>query len=238
MKSVLLEFVDVSKDYGGLRPLRIARLSVETGDEIALVGIDQPAAETLVHLVTGALLPDTGTVRTFGRPTAAIGDGEDWLRVVDRVGILTERAVLLDAFTVLQNLAMPFTLAVDPMPEGVRTKVEALAREVDLKPDFDEQRVGDLDQLLRARVRLARALALDPSVLLLEHPTTTVSRNEARVLGRQIRRVARGRRLATVSVTADRQFASAVARRVLQLNPASGTTTEQRRRWFQPRPRG
>jgi len=66
----VLELTDVSKDYHGLRPLRIANLSVHRGEQVALVGFDQPSAEVFVNLVTGATLPDRGTVCLLGRATA------------------------------------------------------------------------------------------------------------------------------------------------------------------------
>src|SRR5206468_8505523 len=121
-----------------------------------------------VNLVTGATLPDAGTVSLFGRPTTAISDSADWLAVVDRFGIVSPRAVLLDALTVIQNLAMPFTLEIDPPADDIRDRAVALAAEVGLAEAAWSRPVGDLDAAARARIQLARALALDPAVLLLE----------------------------------------------------------------------
>jgi len=73
----VLELSDVSKEYRGLRPLRIARLLVAATDQIAIVGLDRAAAEVFVNLVTGTTLPDVGEVRLFGRPTTAIADSAD-----------------------------------------------------------------------------------------------------------------------------------------------------------------
>ena len=56
----------VVKDYHGLRPLRIEQLSVPAGGQTALIGFDQPMAETFVNLVTGATLPEQGTVMLAG----------------------------------------------------------------------------------------------------------------------------------------------------------------------------
>ena len=81
-------------------------------------------AETFVNLVTGATLPDRGEVTIFGRPTTAIDDSADWLSVVDRFGIVSERAVLLDALSVIQNLSIPFTLDIDPPPDDVRERAD------------------------------------------------------------------------------------------------------------------
>src|SRR5450759_1230548 len=122
----------MSKDYRGLRPLRIAELRVAAGDHVAILGFDQASAEVFVNLATGATLPDAGEVSIFGRPTKAINDSADWLATVDRFGIVSERAVLLDALTVIQNLAMPFTLEIEPPPDEVRVRAEALAHEVGL----------------------------------------------------------------------------------------------------------
>src|SRR5207244_2048884 len=85
--------------------------SVGVGEHVALVGLDPIASEVFVNLLTGATLPESGDVRVFGRPTSAIADSDDWLATVDRFGIVSERAVLLDQLTILQNLAMPFTLS-------------------------------------------------------------------------------------------------------------------------------
>src|SRR5688500_15948127 len=107
MSALVLEFRNVEKAYGGLRPLRIQQLAVARGQTLALVGFDRATAEVFVDLATGATVPDAGEVRAFGQSTASIKDAEAWLASLDRFGILSERAVLLDGLTVLQNLAMP-----------------------------------------------------------------------------------------------------------------------------------
>ncbi len=169
MTDAALELAGVSKAYGGLRPLRIHELRVAAGESVAIVGFDRPSAEVFVNLVTGAVLPEAGEVRVFGRPTSAIADSDDWLATVDRFGIVSERAVLLDQLTLLQNLAMPFTLDIEPLSDEVRAKAEAIAIEIDLGRDAWDRPIAGLDLDARMRLRLGRALALGPSVLLLEH---------------------------------------------------------------------
>jgi ABC-type transporter Mla maintaining outer membrane lipid asymmetry ATPase subunit MlaF len=218
----VLELSDVSKDYRGLRPLRIARLSIAAAEQIAVVGLDRAAAEVFVNLVTGATLPDVGEVRMFGRPTAAIADSADWLAVVDRFGIVSERAVLLEGLSVVQNLAVPFTLEIEPPPADIRERVVTLAREVGLPESVWTRPVAELDGAGRLRVKLARALALDPAVVLLEHPTAAIAPDDIVPLGAHIRAIARRRGAAAVALTADRNFANAVATRVLMLEAATG----------------
>jgi ABC-type polar amino acid transport system ATPase subunit len=229
----VLDLDDVSKDYRGLRPLRVQRLTISAGERVALVGLDQPMAEVFVSLVTGATLPDRGRVTVFGQSTGAIVDGAEWLTVVDRFGIVSERAVLLGGLNVLQNLAVPFTLDIEPLSDQAAHRAADLAREVGLPDSEWGKPVGTLDALSRARVRLARALALDPAVMLLEHATASIDRDQARSLGERIRDVAACRGAAIVAVTADPAFANAVADRVLTLDGATGRLAPRRgSRWF------
>ena len=233
----VVELAGVSKDYRGLRPLRIERLAVAPGERVALLGLDQPAAETFLNLVTGATLPDRGRVEAFGRSTESIADSSEWLELVDRFGIVSERAVLLDALSVVQNLALPFSLEIEPPPPPHRDRALALASEVRLDAAVHEARVGDLDAGRRARVRLARALALDPAVLLIEHLSAGVPRGDVAALGADIADIARRRGSAVIAATMDVEFATAIADRVLTLKPATGGLSESGRGWFSRRRR-
>jgi ABC-type transporter Mla maintaining outer membrane lipid asymmetry ATPase subunit MlaF len=229
----VLELTDISKGYGGLRPLRIERLTVPAGQRLAILGFDQPMAEVFVNLVTGATLPDRGTVTVFGRPTSAIVDSAEWLTFVDQFGIVSDRAVMLEAMTVLQNLALPFTLEIEPPPDEARMQAERLAEEVGLPGAQWNTPIAELDGAARACVRLARALALDPAILLLEHPTAAVDRGQVAWLASRIRAVSDGRGAAVVAVTADQVFADALGGRALQLNPATGRMNDRgAHRWF------
>ena len=214
----LLELTGVSKDYRGLRPLRIASLTLEAGEHLAIVGLDQVAAEVFVNLVTGATLPDQGEVRLFGRSTAAITDSADWLAVVDRFGIVSRRAVLLDSLSVVQNLAMPFTLEIEPPAEDIRQRAQALAKRAGLPFESLDRPVSELDASGLARVRLGRALALDPAVVILEHATAEVSPEGVAHFGAQCRAL----HAATIALTADTEFADVSSDRCLTLDPATG----------------
>jgi ABC-type sulfate/molybdate transport systems ATPase subunit len=231
----VLTIAGLSKDYHGLRPLRIQQFTLSAGERIALLGFDRPSAEVFVNLVTGATLPDAGSVTLFGRPTSQIADSDEWLAVVDRFGIVSDRAVLLDHLSVIQNLALPFTLDIEPPPEEVRQRAAALASEVRIAEPAWEQRVAALDAAGHARVRLARALALDPAVLLLEHVSAGVEVDAARELAADIRGVSAERGAAVVALTADERFAGDVATRVLTLDQGTGRLSERHRGWLRRR---
>ena len=221
----------MSKQYGGLRPLRIAALDIAEGERVALLGFDRPAAEMFVNLVTGQSLPDAGQVAVFGHPTHTITDSAAWLQLVDRFGIVSERAVLLDTLTAVQNLAMPFTLSIEPIPDDVRGKAEAIAQEIGLDPALWNQPIGGFDAAAKMRLRVGRALALGPSVLLLEHASAGLPAPDAAALARDVATIAGHRRVAIAALTVDEPFARAVASRVLRWDAASGRLTE-RHGWF------
>ncbi len=232
MTRPILQLSAVVKDYRGLRPLRIEHLEVASGDQFAIVGLDRVAAEVFINLVTGATLPDRGEISAFGRPTAAIQDSAAWLATLDRFGIVSERAVLLDALSVIQNLAVPFSLEIEPPPDDVQSRVRTLAGEVGLDAASWDRPVAALDLPARLRVRFGRALALEPAVLLLEHPSAGLNGGDAALIGRDMRRVSERRGVAAVTLTADPEFAAVIAARVFTFEPGTGRLVEGRRRWF------
>jgi ABC-type methionine transport system ATPase subunit len=230
---VVVRLRNVVKDYKGLRPLRIETLDVHAGQLVALVGLDQAMAEVLVDLITAAIVPDSGEVIVFGQRTDAIADRNAWLETLDRFGLLTERAVLLDQLTVAQNLALPFSLALDDLTDPVRERVTDLAAEIGLEASLAQQ-TGSLEAPQRLRVRLGRALALGPRVLLAEHPNATLDGGEQRAFAADLTRIAKGRGAASVVLTANQDFARAAADDVLVLQPATGVLKPSSgwRRWF------
>ena len=213
---------DVEKQYGGLRPLRIRSLELPARSSTMLVGFDRPAAETFINLLTGTTLPDAGEVVSLGRNTREIADGTAWLGFVEQIGIVSDRVALLDGMTVAQNLAISFDLDVEPVPPQILARVAPLAAEAGIDTSMLGTQAGEADPLLRARIRLARALAFDPAVIVLEHPTATLSSEEARLYAAVIKRVGTGRDVTLVGLTADEKFAEHASDRLLVWQPVTG----------------
>jgi phospholipid/cholesterol/gamma-HCH transport system ATP-binding protein len=229
----VLSLSQVSKAYGGLRPLRVQQLVVAPSDIVTILGVDQPMAEVFVNLVTGASLPDAGTIEVFGSSTSSIANSAEWLAFVDRIGIVSERAVMLEGHSVIQNLVVPFSLDIEPPSPESRARAAQLAQEAGLEQAVWDQPVGPLNGLTRSSARLARALALDPAVMLLEHPTAGLDRRDVPGLARRVRSVAERRGIAVVVLTADEAFSDSLAGRVLKLDAASGRLSIVRpSRWF------
>ena len=213
---------NVQKDYGALRPLRVRALDVRAGESIALLGFDRAAAEVFVNLITAATVPDMGEIRVFGRPTAAIQDADTWLSSLDCFGIVSERQVLLDDMTVEENLTMPITMSLHDVDSTVRAKVAAIAEEVGLSAAQLRKSVAALEPSARLRLRLGRALGPDPQIVLSEHPNALLPPDEVGPFAADYSRIVIRRGMASLVLTADGVFASAVGQRILTLQPATG----------------
>jgi ABC-type transporter Mla maintaining outer membrane lipid asymmetry ATPase subunit MlaF len=231
---LIVELHGVTKDYHALRPLRVLQLELRQGQSLALLGFDRAMAEVLVNLITGAHLPDTGEVRVFGRATSAIENATDWMGALDQFGLVSERAVLLDELTAAQNVALPLSLEITDMSELLRARVRQLADELTLTAAELDMPAASLPAAARLRIRLARALALDPKVLLAEHPNAAIPAEAAPEFAADFARVVERRRLGSIVMTADRTFARAIADEVLKLEPATGALKAGLgwRRWF------
>jgi ABC-type transporter Mla maintaining outer membrane lipid asymmetry ATPase subunit MlaF len=217
-----IEVRGVQKDYRSLRPLRVRALDVREGESIALLGFDHAAAEVFVNLITAATVPDSGEVRVFGRPTADIQDAESWLASLDGFGFLSQRAVVLDNMTVEENLTMPLTISLHDVDAAMRAKVQAVADEVGLSNEQLSKPVGALSVSARLRVRLGRALAPDPRILLAEHPNAMLEPADVAPFAADYSRIVTKRQLTSIVLTADYAFAAAVTPRILTLQPATG----------------
>lgn len=227
-----LVFRQVVKTFGGLRPLRIADLTVEPGERVALSGLDAAAAEMFVNLATGAALPDTGDVIVMDQPTGAIVDGDRWLESLDRFGIVSHRAVLLDGMSVAENIALSFSLSIDPIPPAIRREVELLADAVGIAATDRDRAAGVVSAASQMRVHLARALALNPAVVLLEHPTLRVDAGDVAALAASIVSATEPRGLALLALTDDDTLATGLHGRRLRLNAATGALAPAKRGWF------
>jgi ABC-type lipoprotein export system ATPase subunit len=234
----VLQISGVHKRYQSLRPLRVQELTIAPGERVAVSGFDAGAAEVLVNLVTGASVPDEGEVRVLGQRTADIAGGDEWLASLDRFGIVSPRGVLLEGATLEQNLARPMTLQIDPVPPAIALKVVELARKCGIVTGEADVRAslqlvtGEAPAAIRARVHFARAIALEPALLILEHPGAELAADDRLAFGDTIAEVTNGKQVATLVITNDDEFAKRAAHRALRLEPATGALKPIKKGWF------
>jgi ABC-type transporter Mla maintaining outer membrane lipid asymmetry ATPase subunit MlaF len=222
MPTPLVEIHGLVKEYRALRPLRIAALAVQEAEIVVIGGLDAAAAEMFASLVTGASVPDAGDVHLFGRSTRMIDDSEGWLHLLDQLGMVSSRVVLLSQFTVRQNIAMSFTLELEPVPAPVRARVDALADEAGIGPTHLDEPIASTTVDVQMRARLARALALSPRLLLGEHPSAGMPRPVVESFAADLASIARARRAGLLVLTEDETLARGLGGTRLRLDPATG----------------
>src|SRR5262249_24906635 len=127
---------------------------------------------------------------------------------------------------------LPFALDIDPVPAETIARVESLAGECGIGREFLSQRAADVPAAVRTRVHLARAIALGPKLLLMEHPTATLDERDRGAFGTVVRQVCEARTLTLLAVTQDPAFASAAAHETLSLDAATGRLSAARRSWW------
>jgi ABC-type taurine transport system ATPase subunit len=129
---------------------------------------------------------------------------------------------------------VPYSLELDDLSPALRAEVRALAEEVGLSREELASPVAGLSPLARARIRLGKALALKPQVLLAEHPNALVHAADLPTFAAEFSRIVSAREVTLLVLTADATFARAVAERVLTLQPATGglEVSSGWRSWF------
>jgi peptide/nickel transport system ATP-binding protein len=123
---------------------------------------------------------------------------------------------------VAQNLALPLTIAIDPITPDVLPQVHALAGEVGIAPEHLDRLVHEAPPDVVQRVRLGRALALGPRLLVAEHPSAALPRETVTPFARDVAAIAARRGLGVLAISADREFVRALGGTSLTLDPASG----------------
>jgi lipoprotein-releasing system ATP-binding protein len=198
-----LEVDGLSKSYvthtGPIHVLRDLSLAVERGEMVAIVGASGVGKSTLLHVLGGLDRADAGIVRIDDVVVTAL---EDPARVSFRnahVGFVFQFHHLLPEFTAEENVAMPLRIARRP-PHEARPRAELLLRRVGLAERFTH-RPGMLSGGEQQRVAMARALAMQPALLLADEPTGNLDEHTAESLHDLLREMHREQGLTSVIAT-------------------------------------
>lgn len=210
-----LELKSVSKGFGGTSVLKDVNLSIERGEFVAIVGYSGSGKTTLISLIAGLLKPDAGTVKLNDLEIVAPGP--------DR-GVVFQNYSLLPWLTVSENIL----LAVEQVfpnhaPEKKQQLVETAIATVNLTPARDKV-PRELSGGMRQRVSVARALAMDPQILLLDEPLSALDALTRATLQDEFERIWEKDKKTVVLITNDVDEALLLADRVIPLTPGPGAT--------------
>ncbi len=209
-----IEIRHVNKHFGRFHALRDVNLDIDSGELLALLGPSGCGKTTLLRIIAGLETPDTGSILFSGADTTDV-------HVRDRnVGFVFQHYALFRHMTVFENVA--FGLRVKPRGERpsdaqIRQKVTDLLKLVQL--DWIADRYpSQLSGGQRQRIALARALAVEPKVLLLDEPFGALDAKVRKELRRWLRRLHDELHVTSIFVTHDQEEALEVADRVVLMN--------------------
>ena len=199
----LLEVSGVSKQYGDGFAVKRVSLSAERGDIVCLLGPSGCGKTTLLRLVAGLETPDDGTIAFDGRVLNRVPSRDRGF------GLMFQDLALFPHMDVSGNVSFGMRMQRRPKDQ-VTTRVNALLRLVGLE-NFQKRKVHELSGGERQRVALARSLAAEPSLLMLDEPLGALDRALRETLQTQVRGILKALGQTAVYVTHDRDEAYAMA---------------------------
>jgi len=208
---------DVHKSFGTQKVLSGINLAVRRGETLAVLGRSGTGKSVLLRLVIGLEKPDSGSVRIQGQDIAGLA--LDQLgEIRKKMGFLFQHAALYDSLTVEQNVAFPLQHHKKDMSKSEqRDRVHELLAEVGMESGFAKM-PSDISGGMQKRVGLARALALEPDILLLDEPTAGLDPISSAEIDDLVLKLQEEHHMASIVVTHDLHSAKTIADRLALLN--------------------
>jgi phospholipid/cholesterol/gamma-HCH transport system ATP-binding protein len=226
LNSALIRLDRVEVHFGRQNVLRDINLSIPQGQTLAVIGESGCGKTVLLKTIIGLLRPSEGEVMFDDRNLAALSEKEATQQRI-RFGFLFQQAALFDSMTIAQNVAFPLRQHTNKKADEIRAVVSARLAEVGLPEDILKKKPAELSGGMRKRVGLARALALEPEVMLYDEPTTGLDPIMSDVINELILGTRRQHPVTSIVVTHDMRTAQKVADRVVMLYPLSRLADEE-----------
>ncbi len=225
----LIRWKDVWKSFGPKRIFEGLDLEVRKGETLTIIGGSGTGKSVMLKCLIGLLYPDRGHIWFEGGDVTTFGE-KQIREVRKRVAMVFQGAALFDSLTVAENIAYPLREHLKELTEDeISARVAKNLKMVNL-PGIEAMRPSDLSGGMRKRVGLARAIAIEPEVILYDEPTTGLDPISTRVIDELIISMKHQLGCTSIVVTHDMDSAFRVSDRMAMLAKrkivASGTVKE------------
>lgn len=211
-----IRIADLCTAFGDQRVLDGVNLAVAAGETLVVLGRSGTGKSVLLRHLIGLRQPDSGSILVLGQEITTLAEAPlNELR--KKMGFVFQNAALYDSLTVLENVAFPLRCHTRLTAPQLREKAMALLARVAMDGSADKQ-PSQISGGMKKRVGLARALALEPEIMLYDEPTAGLDPITSFEISDLILELQKERAMASIVVTHDLRSAKAIADRVAMLD--------------------
>ncbi len=211
----MIRFENVTKYFGERKVLSAVNFKVERGETFVIVGFSGAGKSvTLKHMIR-LLTPDIGKIHV-GDEVISAAAGADLVRLREKFGLLFQGAALLEWMSVFDNVALPLREKTRMSEAEIEQRVDEKLRQVNLEGFYDAM-PAELSGGMRKRVGLARAIVMNPAIILYDEPTSGLDPVTSRAIDQLIDRMRLELKVTSVVVTHDLFSALAIGTRIAMI---------------------
>ncbi len=210
---------DLHKAFGDQKVLDGISLEVGRGETVVVLGRSGGGKSVLLKLIIGLQSADAGSINIAGQEVTKL-DENQLNEIRKKIGFLFQQAALYDSLTVEENVAFPLSRHTKKSREEQKSRVRELLADVGMDGEL-EKLPSQLSGGMQKRVGLARALALDPEILLFDEPTAGLDPITAAEIGKLILELKEKQRRSLIVVTHDVHGAKMYSDRMVLLHEGS-----------------
>ena len=224
----MIEIINLKKSFNGKKVLDGVNLTIETGRITVIIGRSGEGKSVLIKHIIGLLKTDEGVIKVDGQEITSMSEKE-FMEVQKKFGMLFQGAALFDSMTVGENVAFPLREHTDLDDETIRKIVREKLKRVGLV-GVEDMMPAELSGGMKKRVGLARAIVMDPEIVLFDEPTTGLDPVMADSIATLMLETQRDLKTTYVVITHDIDLTYKIAHKVAMLHQgriiAEGTVEE------------